>query len=472
MSGFSWFPMVEANTDIFLYYKHLLFIVVSIIMTIFLGFYIYKDKENIRLPYICIPLGIYAIFALTSSLFSSNYKFSISGMFDHFETVFVLLGYCIAVVYGIVCLKSIRDIDIIFKSLLISITIMNIIGISQLVGSDIITGNIGQQMIFPREMRANIGEFTMGFLKGTVYLTLFNPNYVGSYVGLLFPIISVILVLKRRSMEKLEVILYIINMIGLALCLYGSGSETGLTGIAVSLLIFVLMCWKDIFKEKYIKVIGILIVLSITLLGVYKRDTIIQKLTFEKSAPTLKAIETSKKVKIEYSQYTLYIDYIISDSGNMEIILVDGSDNNIETNINMENGVFEILDERFQTINITPVVYNNQFAIRIKIDEKNWDFVKNEDGDFYYHNIYGKLDKMIKADSMIFTGYEKYASGRGYIWSRSIPLLKDYIFLGSGADTFAIAFPQQDYVNLSNYGFEGQILTKPHNITLFILWKA
>jgi len=69
---------------------------------------------------------------------------------------------------------------------------------------------------------------------------------------------------------------------------------------------------------------------------------------------------------------------------------------------------------------------------------------------------------------VLFSGYERYASGRGYIWSRTIPLLKKYIVFGSGADTFVMAFPQQDYVNLYNYGFKGELLTKPHNLYLQI----
>ena len=79
-----------------------------------------------------------------------------------------------------------------------------------------------------------------------------------------------------------------------------------------------------------------------------------------------------------------------------------------------------------------------------------------------------ELDKIKTAPHALFSGYEKYASGRGYIWSRTLPLLKDNLILGSGADTFMLEFPQQDYVDLYNYGYSGQLMTKPHNLYLQI----
>ena len=40
---------------------------------------------------------------------------------------------------------------------------------------------------------------------------------------------------------------------------------------------------------------------------------------------------------------------------------------------------------------------------------------------------------------------ERLGSGRGYIWSRSIPLIKQAGFMGLGADTYPEYFPQNDF---------------------------
>lgn len=58
-------------------------------------------------------------------------------------------------------------------------------------------------------------------------------------------------------------------------------------------------------------------------------------------------------------------------------------------------------------------------------------------------------------------------SGRGYIFNRTLPLLKKYIFKGAGADNFIMAFPQSFYIR-DNYieGKYNSIDVKPHSYYL------
>lgn len=64
-----------------------------------------------------------------------------------------------------------------------------------------------------------------------------------------------------------------------------------------------------------------------------------------------------------------------------------------------------------------------------------------------------------------FEGREKMGSSRAYIWSISLPLLKHMIFAGYGPDTFAIYFPQYDYIGrLKAYGTTSIIVDKPHDL--------
>jgi hypothetical protein len=69
----------------------------------------------------------------------------------------------------------------------------------------------------------------------------------------------------------------------------------------------------------------------------------------------------------------------------------------------------------------------------------------------------------------IFDGREKFASSRGYIWSRSVPMLKDTLLVGYGPDTYALEFPQHDYVGkLNSFSSHRMIVDKPHNMYLQI----
>ena len=73
---------------------------------------------------------------------------------------------------------------------------------------------------------------------------------------------------------------------------------------------------------------------------------------------------------------------------------------------------------------------------------------------------------MVMAEQIGFRNRQKMFSSRGYIWSRTIPLLLDHVFIGSGPDTFVLEFPQNDYLAKKQNGFERQFMTKPHSMYL------
>ncbi len=82
----------------------------------------------------------------------------------------------------------------------------------------------------------------------------------------------------------------------------------------------------------------------------------------------------------------------------------------------------------------------------------------------------------VNADYIGFEGKETLGSSRGYIWSRTLPLLSKCLIKGYGADTFAYVFPQNDvlakYYTYEQYD-EGFYITvdKPHNLYLQIFFS-
>ena len=95
-----------------------------------------------------------------------------------------------------------------------------------------------------------------------------------------------------------------------------------------------------------------------------------------------------------------------------------------------------------------------------------------EDGTYYYRADTGTFTKLTEehasADFEPLVSMSALASGRGFIWNKTIAILKDYILFGSGADTFALVFPNEDFVDRYNNGYDNLIITKPHNMYLQI----
>ena len=88
-----------------------------------------------------------------------------------------------------------------------------------------------------------------------------------------------------------------------------------------------------------------------------------------------------------------------------------------------------------------------------------------KEGDSYvYITSWGKEDQMVAVEHVDAGGLEDLGSGRVYIWTRIIPMLKRYLLIGSGPDTFAEVFPQNDYAGKLVYAENpARIIERAHN---------
>ena len=470
LSKFSWFTFNDLYVDFFLYYKQRFFLLAVFIMAVIVLYKAYTDKRNIVLPRVLIPLAVYGGLALLSSIFSKYRSYSFSGIHEHFESIFVLLGYCLIVYYCLQVIKTEEDVRLIINCFLVSVIVMSILGLTQYIGKDFFATDIGLKMILPKAHWATRDTVQFNFEKNRVYLTFYNPNYVGSYAAMTgsFFLVLASLTSKRKWMIPI----YLLALVGISISLLGSKSKTGIIGLAVALIIALIMLSRYIIKYFYFSIPLILLVLSIIVLYNKANDYILtnrmkQATVFNKSEPTLKNITTSdNELIINYKDNILHLQYIIED-GYGSFIALDNNDKPVDMEYVPDLNEFEVQDERFPNFKLGATYYEDLPIFYVTINNYNWFFTnQTSDGGYYYLNKYGKLDKIVEAPHAVFSGYEKYASGRGYIWSRTIPLLKKHAILGSGADTFMISFPQNDYVGLYNYGYSDQLMTKPHNLYL------
>jgi hypothetical protein len=132
-------------------------------------------------------------------------------------------------------------------------------------------------------------------------------------------------------------------------------------------------------------------------------------------------------------------------------------------------------DKRFENLTVfipalTGGLENNKMCvIKLNNDLKSWPFLINQTGT-YYLTERGARVKLRKVPHIGFENKQNFGSDRGYIWSRTFPLMLKTLFLGHGADTFAMYFPQDDFTGLYyDYGWHREttpIVDKPHNFIL------
>lgn len=468
LNSFRWFPDVEQTSDFFMYYKEMIFLMISFIIACFLSFIIYK--KGFKIEKFMLPLIVYISLMIVSTLFSKNFKLGYSIHYSQFESIFVHMGYVFIILYCFYFIKDELQYKKILNFFIFSIFLMSLMGALQTLGFDYFNTSFGMRSILPSNMKDSVEAVKFKFPAKTAYMTLYNPNYAGVYIAMVLPFtISILFTIKDK---KTTIIAGITNIL-LIVALYGTKSEAAIISIGCVSVLLLIFLRKSLLKKRWLSIS----ILSLMLVGlILKGESVIATIkpaiegltSVTKTNNNLKSIETDDSITINYKDNIMNVSYTY-DNEVIDLVITDEKNNIVETEINGDRNLYIIKDERFSDIVIIPGIFEDMFAINIKIDQKDWLFTnETEDGTYYYINNYGKLDKIISPESWLFDNYESFASGRGYIWSRSLPLLKENIIIGSGAQTYPIVFPQQDYVGLYNNGFSDSILTKPHSLYLQI----
>lgn len=468
---YPWYFPYQNLSDLFLYYKSQLVTIIGVLMLVLLVWQISKMRRKDALfntdTRLFIPILIYTLLVIGSSLFSEYGYFCTHGMPDQFETVWNLLAYVIALFYCYYVITYHDSERAILAMTFVGAALVSLICVLQYCGIDI------YRFIYPESK-----GYSFTFAKHTVYGPFYNINYVAYYI-LLFAPLFVMLCIFHKDL-KVKIISGILA-VALLISLFGAKSSTGeiaMAGVVAFAVLFILL--KNV-KAKKILWIPIAAILAVGVIGcalvLPRVNAYIQSSNTEKT--DLKNIFTNDdNVELDYKGQKLYIQ-MIEENDFFAFVLKDQN----QTDVAYEYVAYDdyysytITDERFSNITLTPALITEDpvaYGFMVQIDGKNWNFTNQltEDGTYYYYSDLGKIakltDETISADFAPLVNFSNFASGRGYIWNKTIALLKDYIILGSGADTYTLVYPNGDFVDKYNNGYDNMIITKPHNLYLQI----
>lgn len=464
------------NADFFSYNKMIALIVLTGLSALSAIFYFNSNKCKIKKTNIYIPMGIYSLFIILSTLFAEYKSVALFGFVDRYEGMFTLLCYIILMFITINIINDEKSIKIVIYSLIAGAIIIGIIGAFQYIGKDIFQSDFVKRLILPDPYKDQAQNMKFNFGKNAIYSTLYNTNYVGSYMVLLFPITLTILLLFKDIKKKL-----IITPIAalMFLNLLGSNSRGGILGAGFAIILLIVFLRKQIIKNWKMVIVGI-VILSMGFISINRisdgkamdqitrlkddvKGIFIQNEEMKNVYKMKELIAEDNKLEIITTEETLKIEY-----KNGDFIFLNQDNSEIETEYNQDNGTITLLDEKYKdyvfklfTNNSKPVLdltlkgYSTKFAI--------------ESEKFKYYVAGGITREITIVESYGFQGKENIGSNRGYIWSRSIPMLKKSLILGNGPDTYAIYFPQEDFVGEFNTkASQTLVIDKPHNLYLQI----
>jgi len=464
--------------DYFSYYKSVAVMILSYGAFILMMLLKLFNQVEIRKSLYYIPVGIYIILTGLSYVFSEDPLVSARGFIELFQGVVVLISYMLIMVYALnVVKKDWHLLALTFAFIFVGVMVF-IVGFTQYFGFDLLRTSFAHYFMFPENLAFYADNIDYRFGKYTIYGTMYNSNFVGSFAALMVPFALTLYLFVQKRLYLVLTGLFVLMMVFTGL---GSNSRAGIVGVSAGLVLFVIL-FRARLKEKYLRTLSIflLVIIQSVAMNVVSEGRIFGEFSKLSLSNEWERIEEIGESRVKFNDLIFEEDRILILTEAQSIAVsynetdgyhVEDLEGNTVPMIVDEDGTFTLEGYEFsgtinQTINDEDQV--TQTALLITMYHQNFAFYQGDErlmmsgtggaSEIEYPEVFSPL-----------IGYERFASSRGYIWSRSIPLLFDQLLLGEGPGMYAISFPQHDYIGkingLSTYSI---IVDKPHNLYLQI----
>ena len=468
------------SADVFSYYKMILIIICGLIALILMIKKLINAEIKISRSVPFFIAILYGVLIILSILFSEYSSIALWGAPERYEGGIVLISYMILFIYAISILDNIKSIRIVFKFLIISSVIIFIISVMQFFGLDIFKINFIRSIINMNANKTNPYNLQLHVEQYASYATLYNPNNLSLYINLIFPITLAFYSLQTALNKKIAVIIIVFLCL---LSLVGSNSSGGYYAVMASIVVLLFLAFPYIKRN-----IKSVILLTLTVSCLFIIVNFISGGRIAKNL-TISSI-TNEADRLEIEGKNIYISDIIL--GEKEVF-IDTTDSDL-TIINKNNTiqVFDNTGKEIETIlsfDETPDTFLRNIYTFDNEKYTNYTIKANKDYSvftvfagiriMYFHmtdrgvmvpGLNNTLDTIRAVDRNAFL-YERpqLFSGRGYIWSGLLPILKDTVLIGKGPDTTFLTYPQHDYIGKINMrGNFNVVIEKPHSYYLQI----
>lgn len=469
------FSGVKSFVDMYSYYK-MVWILISFILAllIFLSFTKKIDYKEMLKPLINKILLAMMLIIILSTIFS-EYKFIVYfGFIDRYEGAIVYFAYIFFVLYINNFINDIDDLKPIFYGILISSTVIAVIGIFQSYGYSFFETKFGQMLIIDSSVFSAVNNGGLG-QTASASSTLYNANYMGSYMVLAIFLGLSALAYSKSKKANIVMCVYVLTMI---FALVRSQSSAGMLGFVIGCLIALIFGFKY-FVEKsrrnrgkiYAWVIVIIIGLGALISPQIKTEINGFSWHSDREVENIDFKFFGNRAEFYKDNHVLNVMFL----KDRFIFILDGEElyrkkielNDLSKQGKKDKNVLISINNKFIAKQFELVYKENINSLVVNLKPNFIIVLEATESGLNLRDFSGRpLKYEENIDSFkYFEGKEFFGSSRGYIWKRSIPLIKERLLLGSGADTFPLVFPQHDLIEKRKYMFRPYMfLDKPHNM--------
>lgn len=488
--------------DIFSHFRGQFIIIISVIALFYLVASVFTDKLRLKSKPLALFSCIYAVTVALSYLFTRYPAVAQRGAYDRYEGVWVLMAYLILFLTAFVAARKMFSLNFFAVPMYVSSCIVAFIGILQPFGINIINSPILKPLIVGAKYLKQVGDPFKN--SNHAFSTLGNSNFVGSYMAVVLPFAYCAMV---RSDDKRIRALATITFVLCSIFLFASGSLAGLIGVtlgfgaahimlrqrdslvrAIAPLAAFILCGalstflyagREFDTSTWLLLCAIIAI--VCGYEIYRRFLTTQPVRIAAGSillivvaagvwhfvPTGTVNQGLYMNSVTTSGNTLTLDYL--KNGEPMLVTITNQNGKLQFTGNgtpldttQDRDVITFTNTAFEDLKLTLTKYPDRKYSTIFFQKLQFGFFVTADA-FHLVNT-GYIGVPLEYPKSIpVKGFEKLGSGRGYIWSVSIPMMMDSFFIGRGADTYALVFPQNDIAGKFNMGTAMIVVDKPHN---------
>lgn len=464
--------------DWFLYCKSILFIIwAAIILLYFIGEKLFPDKpcrfnpiltKQARIP--LTVMGIYAAAVIASAIFSPNKDVVLKGMCSEYEGVFSVLSYCVIFLagYNYFCGSNVRKFY--KKAIFVLITVTVILSAFEYTVMPLLELPFMKYIIAPAEYRSAAESLAVSDTFRESVLMFYNSNYMGGFCTMIFPLSVYYAVASEKLLSK---ILCGIVCAGSFAAVIMSNSTAALYIVLAEALFLVIF----IAAKKLIKLKSLLLILTAALFiagGIslatgneFARNII---KSFTNASPNEELPNSFKLDSISISGNSIHFsgngsEYTITAPVNAgEVLTVTGGEGTMFSQNMSDSNTIQVLDMNsgvnFSVTEIGGIIYLDLGYM------STIDFAVTSSGIKLIVQNTMLLDEIPVSEfnNTKLADFYGFATGRGYIWLNTLPILKKCIIIGKGPGNFPFLFTQNEITGLANTNGSYRIIVdKPHS---------
>ncbi len=477
------------------------------------------------------PLVVYCFFVVISTIFADHWQMALWGDPHRHEGMLAHLSYMGVVFLFINIVQGVGELRVLLGLLLSSATILAVIGAGQFFDWNFFYSELANWLLISKKLHETLPALDLKTMDSSghfVFLTFGNGNFTGSYMTMLFSLTIPFSVLIKNRLKYFFLPLNLLLLVNLL----GAKSRAGLAGAFFSCLILavfmrrslrenwkmvaVLLCcylltpfamdaftWKKEGVPRFLSTsVGRTVDAKRNLFGNFED----LKLATDTATFVYDGLQTQVRLNDEklefYDHKGEQVSYSLLPNPKLRL---DG--NNIMASFTsgvtapafLSTGIAQLIAS--VSLSSPVVASDTQVASQAFFQSKEYLVIFPENklrgfliyawpeynvleigrggvsfyimatsGGFKLLNQFAKPVDVKEVETFGFEGRLGFASNRGYIWSRTLPLLKQAIFVGFGPDTFAAHFPNHDYLGKLRVWGSGifTMIEKPHNLYLQI----